>query len=94
MVTCKAFIDVKSEAAKRPGACSCVKNTSLAGPYWAFHCRTRRSKVRRTDSGYFPAWVRCSHSHSVLACNRGSLCNCSATAGHTSASGSGRVRQV
>jgi hypothetical protein len=94
MVTCKSFIDVKSEAASRPGSCCCVKNTSSAAPYRAFHCRTRRSNVRRIESGYAPACVCCSQCHSVLACKRGSLCNCSVTAGQTSASASGQVLQV
>jgi hypothetical protein len=94
MVTCKSFIEVKSEAPSRPGECSCAKNTSWGAPCKAFHCRTRRSKVRRRESGYFPGCVRCSQSQRVLACKRGSLSNCSATAGQTSASASGQVLQV
>jgi hypothetical protein len=94
MVTCKSFIEVKSDAPSRPGVCTWVKNSSLAEPCCAFHCRTRRSNVRRAVAGHWPGCSRCSHSHSVLACRRGSRCSCSATAGQTFASGSGRVRQV
>src|SRR5215471_7755089 len=94
MVTCKSFMEVKSEATSRPGECVCGKNTSLGEPCRAFHWRTHSSKVRRMESGYLPGCVRCSQSQRVLACKRGSLSNCSATAGQASASASGQVLQV
>ncbi len=94
MVTPSSFMEVKSDAASRPGRCSCVKNTCLAEPCRAFHRRTRRSKVRRIDAGYFPGCVCWTQCQRVLAWSRGSRCNCSATAGHTSAKASGQVRQL
>jgi hypothetical protein len=54
MVTPRLPMCVKSEAPSRPGSWTWAKYTSLAGPCSAFQARTRRSKVRRTDSAYVP----------------------------------------
>ncbi|SPA03581.1 protein of unknown function (plasmid) [Cupriavidus taiwanensis] len=47
MVMPSACISVKSDSARIPGACSCGKKTSLAGPDTARHLLMRRSSVRR-----------------------------------------------
>ncbi len=85
---------VKSDEPTRPGSCFWLKNTSLAGPCLARHCRTRRSTVRRDRCQSWPGYSRSSHSTSVLACSFGSRCNCSSRPAHTSSSGSRRVRHV
>jgi prepilin-type processing-associated H-X9-DG protein len=60
-----------SEAPSRPGECSCAKNSSLAEPCRAFHCRTRRSNVRRRESGYFPGCERCSNDSEIFSFHNG-----------------------
>jgi hypothetical protein len=85
---------VKSDDPSRPGSCTWLKNTSLAGPCSARHWRTRRSTVRRRCCQSWPGYSLSKTSRSVLAWSLGSPCNSSCKRGQTSTSGSARVRQV
>lgn len=83
---------VKSELARSPAAWICRNITSRPGPTVACQARTRRSNVRRWLGANCPGCVASSQANSVLADNRGSAVNRSATVGQTAANGSGRVR--
>jgi hypothetical protein len=94
MVTFRLSMCVKSDEPSRPGSCLWLKKTSLAGPCSAFHCRTRRSTVRRCRCQSWPGHCCCSHSTSVLACKPGSRCSSSSSRAQTFTSGSGRRRPL
>jgi hypothetical protein len=83
---------VKSEAAKSPGAWTWLNITGRAAPAVARHCWTRRSNVRRWLGVSWPGDSVWSQSNSVLARRRGSTSSRAWAFGHSSASGSFRVR--
>ena len=85
---------VKSELARSPAAWICRNITTRPGPTVACHCRTRRSNVRRWLAANCPGCSVTSQSNRVLALSLGSADNRSATAGHTAANGSRRVRYI
>jgi len=54
IVTCRSFMQVKSEAQSSPGVWIWSKKTSLGGPSMAFHVLIFRCKVRSWASGNRP----------------------------------------
>jgi hypothetical protein len=93
MVTPSSFMCVKSDAASRPGSCTWLKNTSLAGPAVARQRRTFRCKVRNCPSANRPGYRRRNSPKMVLACNPACSSSMTHTSTQISANGSTRVAQ-